>query len=76
MQIIDYFTSEKQEHWLNRIKCSDWSAGQFLYKLLQDHRLKELCGESTRVLLLTDADDLIAFCTYAEQDDIPQDWHS
>ena len=52
------------------IQKSDWGAGQYLYELLRDHRLKELCGESTKVLLLADGEQLVSFCTYAEQDDI------
>ena len=70
MKIIDYFACDNQEHRLNEIKRSDWGAGQFLYELLRDNRLKELCGESARVLLLIDGDALMSFCTYAEQDDI------
>lgn len=70
MEIMEYYDSEKQEHWLNEIKRSDWDAGQFLFELLRDNRLKELCGESTKVLLLTDGDALVSFCTYAEKDDI------
>ena len=38
--------------------------------MLRDQKLKELCGESTRVLLLIDGDKLLSFCTYAEQDDV------
>ena len=53
-----------------KIQKSDWGAGQYLYELLRDHRLKELCGESTKVLLLADGEQLVSFCTYAEQDDI------
>ncbi|MBQ9234338.1 MAG: GNAT family N-acetyltransferase [Lachnospiraceae bacterium] len=68
--LIEYYASDNQEHWLNEIKQSDWNAGQFLYELLRDNRLKKLCGESTKVLLLTDGDALVSFCTYAEQDDI------
>ena len=70
MEIIEYYASCNQEYWLNEIKRSDWIAGQFLYELLRDDRLKELCGESTKVLLLADGGTLVSFCTYAEQDDI------
>ena len=70
MEIIDYYTSCHQEQWLNEIKRSDWSAGLYLHELLRDNRLKELYGESTKVLLLTEGDALMAFCTYAEQDEI------
>ncbi len=70
LRIIEYFSCEEQSRWLNEIQKSDWSAGQYLYELLRDHRLKELCGESTKVLLLADGEQLVSFCTYAEQDDI------
>ncbi len=70
MEILDYFESDRQARWLEQIGKSDWSAGQFLYSLLREGRLKELCGESTQVLLLTEGDRLLAFCTYAERDDI------
>ena len=72
MEITEYYASDHQEHWLNEIKRSDWSAGQFLFELLRDNRLKMLCGESAKVLLLTDGSSLVSFCTYAEQDDIPE----
>ena len=51
MEIIDFFTSDKQEHWLAEIQKSDWRAGKYLYELLRDQKLKELCGESTKALL-------------------------
>ena len=70
LRIVDYDTSDSQERWLSQIKRSDWRAGQFLYELLRDNRLKELYGDSARVLLLTDGEKLVSFCTYAEHDDI------
>ncbi len=70
LRIIEYFSCDEQSRWLNEIQKSDWGAGQYLYELLRDHRLKELCGESTKVLLLADGEQLVSFCTYAEQDDI------
>ena len=70
MIILDYFASDAKSHWLEEIKKSDWSAGQYLYELLRDHQLKELCGQSTKVLLLAEGEHLISFCTYAEQDDV------
>ena len=72
MKIIDYFSSNHQEYWLNQIKRSDWRAGQYLYDLLLNHQLKKLCGDRTRLLLLTEGQVLISFCTYAERDDIPE----
>lgn len=70
MKIIDYFASDNKDHWLTEIQKSDWSAGTYLYELLRDQRLVELCGETTKVLLLVENDDLLSFCTYAGQDDV------
>ena len=70
MKIIDFYASDDKAHWLSEIKKSDWGAGKYLYELLRDQKLKELCGEWAKVLLLVDDERLISFCTYAEQDDV------
>lgn len=70
MEIIDFYASDNQEHWLEEIKRSDWGAGRYLYELLWKGELRALCGSSTKVLLLLRGDDLLSFCTYAEQDEI------
>lgn len=70
MQVIEYFTCDRQAHWLEQIKKSDWSAGQFLYELLSENKFKDAVGETSKVLMLTDGDALVSFCTYAEKDDI------
>lgn len=70
MKIIEYFNSDRQAHWLSRIKKSDWRAGQYLYKLLDEGKLQDAVGENAKVLLLTEGDELISFCTYTEKDDI------
>ena len=71
MKIVEYFSSECPEHWLSEIGRCDWSAGQYLHQLLLDHRFHALLGEKSRLLLLTEGDSLIAFCTYAQRDEIP-----
>ena len=70
MEIIEYFCSNDKEHWLSKIQESDWGAGRYLYELLKNHKLKQLVGENTKVLLLVDGNNLISFCTFAEKDDI------
>lgn len=70
MKILEYFSTENKEHWLSQIKESDWAAGQFLHELLSDNKLKELAGENTKVLMLTEGEDLVSFCTLADKDDI------
>ncbi len=70
MNIIEYFSTDNKEYWLSKIKESDWGAGQFLYELLKNQKLKENVGENTKVLMLTEGGDLISFCTFADKDDI------
>ena len=71
MEILSWYDTVNPEWWLKKIGESDWTAGQFLYELLQDNRFHALAGESAQVLLLTDGSRLASFCTYAERDDIP-----
>ncbi len=70
MRIINFFESDSQAHWLEEIKRSDWRAGAFLFKLLSENTFFDTVGEGARVLLLTDGEELISFCTYAKYDDI------
>ena len=70
MKIIEYYNCKEQEYWLNEIRKSDWRAAQHLYDHIKNNELKTLCGKNTKVLLLTEEDHLISFCTYAGQDEI------
>ena len=70
VQIIEYFSSYRQEYWLEQIGKSDWSAGQELYELLREDKFRDRSGETSKVLMLVDEDELISFCIYAEMDDI------
>ena len=70
MKIIEYFTTENKDYWLNEIGKSDWGAGQYLYQLLRENSLKRMVGETALVPMLVDGDKLIAFCTFAPLDDI------
>lgn len=70
MEVIDYFSCHSPAHWLSQIQKSDWSAGQYLYKLLCENKFKFIFGETSKVLLLANGNELVSFCTYAEIDDI------
>ena len=70
MKIIEYFTTENKEYWLNEIGKSDWGAGQYLYQLLKENSLKKMVGETALVPMLVEEDKLISFCTLAPLDDI------
>lgn len=60
-KILEYFTCENKEHWLCEIQKSDWGAGQYLYSLLKENKLKALVGATTLVLMLADGDKLVSF---------------
>lgn len=72
MKIIEYFTSDNQDHWLEEIRKSDWGAGQYLYMLLKEGKLKELVGRTALVPMLIEEETqkLVSFCTFAPLDDI------
>ena len=70
MQVVNYFESNRQAHWLEEIKRSDWNAGSFLADLISRGMFFDAVGAEAKVLLLTEGDELISFCTYAEKDDI------
>jgi len=70
MRVVEYFSADDRDYWLERIGESDWGAGQYLFELLKQQKLKQLVGENTKVLMLTEGDRLVSFCTLAEKDDI------
>lgn len=72
MEIIDYFKSDKSEHWLAEIKKSDWRGAAFLAKLIEENSFHDTLGAGT-LLLLADGDRLVSFMTFTERDCIDDD---
>ena len=70
MQIIDFYKCDDKAHRLSQIKAADWSAAVFLYDILCSKRFYEMFGDMSRLLLLTDGDRLVSFCTLAQHDEI------
>lgn len=70
MKVVNYFEVEDKEFWKKEIQKSDWGAGKYLYRLLENDKVQELFGESTKVFMLIEQKTLISFCTLAEQDEI------
>ena len=70
MDVISFYESDRQAHWLEEIKKSNWNAGAFLYELLSNGTFFDTVGNNSKLLLLIDGDELISYCTYAEKDDI------
>ncbi len=71
MKIIHYSeqTENDKEYWRKEIHKADWRAAKYLFELLAENRLTEVCGQS-EVLLLTDECKLVSFCTLSEQDEV------
>lgn len=69
MEVIDYFDTERKQHWLEELSRCDWGAGIFLRDLLAEDKLQKFVG-NVKVLMLVEGDELISFCTYADKDDI------
>lgn len=67
MEIIDYFKSDKPNHWLAEIKKSDWRASETLARFIEEKSFHENLGEGT-LLLLTEGDKLVSFVTLTERD--------
>lgn len=70
MEIIRYFESGRQAHWRAQIARCDWRAGVYLHQLLCDGSFFDTVGAGSDVLLLTDGNALVSFCTYAQRDEI------
>ena len=70
MEVISLFESERRDYWTEQMGKCDWDAGQLLHRLIVSGEISRELGEGAKVLLLTDGDELISFCTYAKLDDI------
>ena len=70
MEFLEYYSCDNKEHWLKKIAECDWDAGKYLAYLLESDKLWELVGEGSKVIMMTDGDELACFCTLAKYDDI------
>lgn len=71
MEIQFFEDTDRRELWLAQMENCSWRAGRYLYTLLKEDRFQKQYGETSRVLLLTEREKLVSFCTYAERDEIP-----
>ena len=69
--IQEYHGTANPDFWLRQIDTSDWSAGHYLARLLREERFFAELGEGSRLLMLTENGQLLAFCTYSVRDNIP-----
>ena len=70
MEVLELFSVENKAHWLSQIEKCDWGAAQYLAYLVRENKLFDLVGKNSRVLMLTEGENLVSFCTLAEKDDV------
>lgn len=70
MRIVEYFDCDRKEHWLSKISECEWGAGKYLAVLIRDNTISQMLGDAPKVLMLTEGDELISFCTLSQKDDI------
>lgn len=67
MEILDFYQSEEQSAWIERISRGDWRAAKFLAELLREDRFHAVLGEGTLYLLI-EGEKLISFVTLTRRD--------
>lgn len=67
MKIVDYFECENKNFWLERISECEWRSGKYLYELLKSNQLSTKLGANTKLLMLVDNNELLAFCTLSSK---------
>ena len=72
MEIKELFAQENQSKWLEQIRVSEWEAGELLAGMVQNNTFFDFAGEGAKILLLTEGEKLVSYCTFAPMDDIKQ----
>ena len=72
MKVISLFDSGREEYWISQIQKSEWDSSNLLCKILKMGAFHDTFGSNSKMLLLTDGDELVSYCTYAKEDDIPE----
>lgn len=70
MNIISYFESKNQRDLIDKIARCDWSAAQYLVRLLSCGTFHAKLGGEGDLFLLLDGDELVSFATLTRQESI------
>lgn len=68
MKIIDFCSFPDRGRWLSKLRLCDWRAGPYLCHLIDSGSFFEVLGESSKLLLLTEGEELLSFCALTERD--------
>lgn len=72
MVISDFFKSNQQKEWTEKIRKCDWGAASFLADLLEQNKFHKTLGKGS-LFIMTDGDELVSFCTLTQKDCIDDD---
>lgn len=61
---------ETKERFLAQLEACDWKPGRDLAAMIRSGEITEVCGKDPRLLLLTEGETVVSFCTLTGQDDI------
>ena len=72
MTIREWYSEPKemQEIFLSQIESCDWKPGRDLAAMIRSGAISEVCGDEPKLLVLTDGEAVVSFCTLTVQDDI------
>lgn len=70
MEIIEFFSSENKNHWLDELQKCEWEAGKLLYEMLTKNTIYNFTGPNPKIFFLTENNKIASFCTLTKQDDI------
>lgn len=70
LEVIEFFNDPDKSYWIEEIRKGTTDACKYLAQLLEEDKLKNLCGPTTEVLMLTENKKIYSLCTLAEQDEI------
>lgn len=68
MEIIEFFSCEGKNKYIDQIERYEWRAAKYLATLLKENSLQNILGGWGRLYLLVDNGTLVSFITLSAQD--------
>lgn len=72
MKTFDFYDSNEQQLWVEKIRSCDWRAAKFLADLLEQNTFHKVLGNGS-LFIMTDNKKLVSFCTLTQRDCIKDD---
>lgn len=68
LQIVEYFTSDRKSELLEIIAHCEWSAAQFLARMLRENSFEQTLGAAGQLFFLLNGKNAVSFLTLTTQD--------